>query len=251
MKETLQDLSTDSHSMTQSGACLRNNPRSWTLYPLTIPFNSVPEGVILLTERHAVAKAMQTPRRRKNQNHSSNLRYYDRINFAFTAPNFSFYHQKFHKIPQKFPDHSQVIGVQIVFVVETSKLILIGTEACLDICLDNLRDTLPDTLPNTLPDPLPDSLPDPLPDTCLDTCHGARRLAAVPSRILARLDMLFDLSALVPRSQEGTARPAPMLNVLEGIHQVREKAKETCQTTHDASPGTTTVSTLASEYCAR
>jgi hypothetical protein len=42
-----------------------------------------------------------------------------------------------------------------------------------------------------------------------------------------------------------------MLNVLEGIHHVRDKAKEACQTTYDASPDTTTVSTLASEYCAK
>jgi hypothetical protein len=63
--------------------------------------------------------------------------------------------------------------------------------------------------------------------------------------------MLFDLSTLVPRSQEGTARPASMLNVLEGIHHVRDKAKEACQTTYDTSPDTTMVNTLASEYCAR
>jgi hypothetical protein len=42
------------------------------------------------------------------------------------------------------------------------------------------------------------------------------------------MDMLFDLSALVPCSEESTARPTSMLNVFEGIHHVRYKAKEAC-----------------------
>jgi hypothetical protein len=65
------------------------------------------------------------------------------------------------------------------------------------------------------------------------------------------MNMWFDLSALMPGGKKSTARAATMLDILEGIHHVRDEAKHPCKTECNASPDAATVSALNSEYGAK
>jgi hypothetical protein len=65
------------------------------------------------------------------------------------------------------------------------------------------------------------------------------------------MDMLFDLSALMPGSKERTAGAATMLDIFKRVHHVWDEAKQPCQTACNASPYTATVSALGSDYDTR